>query len=427
MAVPDSIDELRHRFAAQPRRYFASLANALRRSGALEEAVTILRAHLAEWPDHLTGHVVLGQALFDTGALAEARAAFETARSLDPGNSVVLRQLGEIASLAGDPESARVWFGRLRAADPVADDIDAQLGAAGVEPQYPDERAPTDALTTVDPEQEIVVPAPPAAVAAADAAPVVADGTPASEFELLEFDPVLPSEPALDPVVGLDVAPPETGHDDAAARVLPADMHDDAPSLDQIASGPFATETMAGLLAAQGHTDQAVALYERLTAERPGDAALRARLDALRGTPSVAPAAATPAADAAPVASPGAVEPTAAEPVTAAPPVAAEPARFVAEDDAARGALLAQAFAVIPGYDAPVAPELAGSAPDETDAYADVSFDRFFVEDAGPTVVQHADAVPTVPPIPTTPVAQADAGDDADLARFDDWLREVPA
>ncbi|HEY0776987.1 MAG TPA: tetratricopeptide repeat protein, partial [Gemmatirosa sp.] len=101
MAASARIDELRHRYAAQPRRNLAPLADALRRSGAVEEAVTMLRAQLAEFPDHLTGHVVLGQALFDTGALADARAAFEHARALDPGNRVVLRHLGEIASLAG--------------------------------------------------------------------------------------------------------------------------------------------------------------------------------------------------------------------------------------------------------------------------------------------------------------------------------------
>lgn len=369
MAAPAGIEELRHRYAAQPRRYLAPLASALRQSGALEEAVTMLRAQLAEYPEHLTGHVVLGQALFDTGALAESRAAFERARALDPGNRVVLRHLGEIASLAGDAAGARVWFGRLRAAEPYADDIAAQLGGASGPPVY-------------DPAED-------EAPVAVEAGHEVAEPVPVESFELLEFDPA----PDLDPVVGLDL-PPE-----APPAELQAESNDsaaEAGALEHVAAGPFATETMAGLLAAQGHTEQAIAIYERLAAQRPEDEALRARLVALRAAPEET-----------------------------------RPADGTA-DDAARGRVLAAAFADLPrrpesapgpaGAAAPIAsspPGPAGAAdplaadPLVNDPFADVSFDRFFDQAADEPA-----GAPTPGP---------EAGGDADLARFDAWLRRGAA
>ncbi|HEY0779216.1 MAG TPA: tetratricopeptide repeat protein, partial [Gemmatirosa sp.] len=192
----------------------------------------------------------------------------------------------------------------------------------------------------------------------------------------------------IDPVVGLDVAPVAPSpvlqpHDaDGAAVSADADrLRDDEASLDHITSGPFATETMAGLLAAQGHTDQAIALYERLTAERPGDVALRARLHALRGEPAM------PAAT-----------------------------------DAERGALLAAAFA---------------------DPFADVSFEQFFVGaiDTGAATPAPRAAEPVAEMVTGSADREPDAAhdaddadeyaadpggiDDHDLARFDAWLREV--
>ena len=392
MAAPDRIDELRHRYAARPRRYFAPLANALRQAGALEEAVTMLRAQLAEFPDHLTGHVVLGQALFDAGTLVDARSAFENARALDPGNRVVLRYLGDIASLAGDPAEARLWFGRLRAADPYADDVAAQLGGGAAAPPDADD-APAEPVA-VDATREV------------HESERAADTVASEPFELLEFDAVGPPDAseveaphpsttlggagdastALDPVVGLDLAPaaPPSELDGAVGGAVEDDVADvvnppdeDDATLDHIAAGPFATETMAGLLAAQGHTEQAITLYERLSVERPDDALLRARLDALRGRPEV-------------VAADG-----------AAPPPG-RPARPGATD-AERGALLAAAFSDVarpqPAAEpAPAPAEVERDAPDAA-PFADVSFDRFFA------------------------AATTDA--DADLARFDAWLRDA--
>ena len=65
MQVSPRIDELRQKFHENPRRYFAPLANEYRKAGDPEQAIAICRAHLAQQPGHMSGHVVYGQALHD--------------------------------------------------------------------------------------------------------------------------------------------------------------------------------------------------------------------------------------------------------------------------------------------------------------------------------------------------------------------------
>jgi cytochrome c-type biogenesis protein CcmH/NrfG len=97
MADLARLDELRRLFAEHPRRYFAPLASALRRAGDPGAAVQVARAQLAEQPEHLTGHVILAQALADVGDLEGARAAFERAHAVDDGNVVALGALVQLA------------------------------------------------------------------------------------------------------------------------------------------------------------------------------------------------------------------------------------------------------------------------------------------------------------------------------------------
>src|SRR5512141_322898 len=119
------IDELRQKFHENPRRYFAPLANEYRKAGDPEQAIAICRAHLAQQPGHMSGHVVYGQALYDAGRIDEAQVVFRQALALDPENVVVLRHLGDIARGRGDVEEARTWYSRALDGDPQ----DAQIAA----------------------------------------------------------------------------------------------------------------------------------------------------------------------------------------------------------------------------------------------------------------------------------------------------------
>src|SRR5687768_14758378 len=97
--MPNSarIDELQKKFAENPRRYFAPLADEYRKAGDAATAIEICRAHLAQQPGHMSGHIVLGKALYENGSLDEAQQTFETALALDPENLIALRHLGDIA------------------------------------------------------------------------------------------------------------------------------------------------------------------------------------------------------------------------------------------------------------------------------------------------------------------------------------------
>jgi len=118
MASSARIDELRKKFNENPRRYFAPLANEYRKIGDLDQAIFICQEYLPQQPGHMSGHIVYGQALFETGRLDEARAVFETALTLDPENLIALRHLGDIANGSGDTAAARSWYQRVLEADP---------------------------------------------------------------------------------------------------------------------------------------------------------------------------------------------------------------------------------------------------------------------------------------------------------------------
>src|SRR5215217_6054600 len=99
MASSPRIEELRKKFEDNPRRYFAPLANEYRKAGDLEQAIALCRTHLKDQPTHMSGHIVFGQALFESGQHDEARQVFEAALALDPENLIALRHLGDIARL----------------------------------------------------------------------------------------------------------------------------------------------------------------------------------------------------------------------------------------------------------------------------------------------------------------------------------------
>ncbi len=112
------LEELRSKFQENPRRYFAPYANELRKAGDTAQAISVCRAHLSSQPGHVSGHIVLGQALYEAGEAGEARDIFIAALELDPENLIALRTLGEIAQVNGEFSAAKQWYERLLDADP---------------------------------------------------------------------------------------------------------------------------------------------------------------------------------------------------------------------------------------------------------------------------------------------------------------------
>ena len=167
MANSALIEDLRKQFAENPRRVFARLANEYRKSGDLDVAIEICRAHVPLQPTYISGYIVLGQALFERGQPDEARSTFETALSLDPENLIALRQLGDIARASGDLDAARGWYHKLLEVDPQNEDIAAQLEALDVPTQSaatpitaataPAEAAPVS-WSDIHPDSDVVTP-----------------------------------------------------------------------------------------------------------------------------------------------------------------------------------------------------------------------------------------------------------------------------
>ena len=127
MASTARIDELKKKFDENPRRYFAPLANEFRKSGDIEQAIMICEEFLPQQPGHMSGHIVYGQALYESGRLPESRTVFESALGLDPENLIALRHLGDIARSEHDPAAARGWYVRVLDADPRNEDIQSLI------------------------------------------------------------------------------------------------------------------------------------------------------------------------------------------------------------------------------------------------------------------------------------------------------------
>src|SRR4051812_11494837 len=201
MAGTSRIDELRKKFDENPRRYFAPLANEYRKMGDFEQAIFICQEFLPQQPGHMSGHIVYGQALFESGKHDEARSVFETALALDPENLIALRHLGDIARAHGDTETARAWYRRVLESDPRNEEIAGILASLDTDPPPP-------------------APAAPAVSGQAGAADVGVGGALAMESAIgaATGSEDAPATPSPDPVVTdpLTTAPSEGNFDDIA-------------------------------------------------------------------------------------------------------------------------------------------------------------------------------------------------------------------
>ncbi|HUL03839.1 MAG TPA: tetratricopeptide repeat protein [Gemmatimonadales bacterium] len=131
-------------------------------------------------------------------------------------------------------------------------------GAPGVAEE---DDAPLVDLPLIMPEDVVAEPPPPAA----PPPPVSRRPTPAP--------PPPPSPPPAPP------PPPE--HRPAAARMSDDDGAADTAALSR--AQPVVTETMAELYMKQGHQEEALRVYQALQQQRPSDARLRAKVEALSG------------------------------------------------------------------------------------------------------------------------------------------------
>jgi len=307
MASSALIDDLLKQFAENPRRVFARLANEYRKRGELDTAIEICRAHVPLQPTYISGYIVLGQALYETGQLAEAQSTFETALGLDPENLIGLRQLGDIARSKGDADGARGWYRRLLEVDPQNDEVEAllrELDAPAVATPAPAPQAEHESVSwnDINPENSKAAEPPPAAAPGAEPnaepekKPLDFDYDVLSSFGDVE---ALPSfeHPEAAEVGHAEIAAIESAIPETPAPVSPTPpaaptrpfVEEASSSHDEPLPAAFITETMAELYLQQGHREQALDIYRLLLAQRPGDVSLLNRIARLEQPAPAAP------------------------------------------------------------------------------------------------------------------------------------------
>lgn len=248
----DRLRELQEKFEENPRRYFAPLANEYRKGGQAKRAIEICREQLAHMPGHMSGQIVYGQALYETGEFEEARRVFLRALAVDPENLIALRTLGDMSLQAGETSEARTWYAKLLEADPkdaaaiaLVNEIDAAADATPVEtsaaiPGVDSDAGDQEIPAAIDEEPSLqTTPASPEAVAESVAQTAPADGAVADSAESTAAPTAETDAPAgLErhyPVreSAADGAIPETG---TAAEGLASKRADDSDALGGVAS-----------------------------------------------------------------------------------------------------------------------------------------------------------------------------------------------
>ncbi len=325
-------------------RQFLAVADEHRREGRPREAIDILEAGLAQNPSSVAGFVALGRLLQQTGQLDEAIGSFQSALKLDPQNLVAIRQLAEVHLTRGEKVEAIKRLKLFRGLSPgdreVAElirQLDAELAPppsprAGIRisvpavphPPVPGVTSPT--RTAVAPQPSRVPEAAPPLASPATGPSIVPEVEALPDVPAWGAMPEPPDagvapEPArvLDPPAASSVHVPAEDSE-RLAEPLPAQVQE-PPAVDQepeilvqgapaeaasplpFASSPppepavppppavvpmpepplpvpGATETLAGLLRAQGHLGRAREAYLELARNEPDEALAQRYLDA---------------------------------------------------------------------------------------------------------------------------------------------------
>jgi tetratricopeptide (TPR) repeat protein len=122
------IEDLRRRVQKDPASIaFAQLAEELRRSGALEEAVDVSLAGLAIHPSYLSARVTLGRALLELDRLDQAQSELQRVLAGAPENLAARRGLGEIFNRRGQSDEALTHYRLALALAPNDPDLEENV------------------------------------------------------------------------------------------------------------------------------------------------------------------------------------------------------------------------------------------------------------------------------------------------------------
>ncbi len=142
--------ELRRRFERGESELFVPLAELARREGRSQDALQLVEAGLAQWPQRVSAWVELARLKAQLGRMDEALGHYrEVLERLDARNLPALRALAAAALAAGDDEAARRYLEGWAIEDPQdpeLEDLREELAAMSQEPPAP--AAPRAAQST---------------------------------------------------------------------------------------------------------------------------------------------------------------------------------------------------------------------------------------------------------------------------------------
>ncbi len=156
MADSPRIQELRRRIQQDPASLaFAPLAEELRRTGRLPEAVQTCRTGLSIHPEYATARATLGRALLDQGELDAALAELTTVLTAAPEHLAALKGIAEIHARLGNAADALATYRRAQSL--AREDAELARAIAALEEALAGSQPPVAPTSERDEEAAVVV------------------------------------------------------------------------------------------------------------------------------------------------------------------------------------------------------------------------------------------------------------------------------
>jgi len=98
--------------------YWPAVASEYLKDKKYSKAVELCRLRLKEYPEILSGHVILARALYHSGQYEAAEEEFYNILAKDPNNSTALKYLGDLKFRNGDQITALSYYEKVLEIDP---------------------------------------------------------------------------------------------------------------------------------------------------------------------------------------------------------------------------------------------------------------------------------------------------------------------
>jgi len=257
------IKKFEETLAKDPSSYcFAPLAELYRKTGLLDDAISIARKGTSIHPEYVGGYMALGRAYLDKGMQAEAREALQRVIGFTPENMLAQKLLCQIYIDAGENGLLRKSLEALLSLNPM--DAESRLLLESLDrisaKQQQNETIPTPPLTLDTGGADFLL-------------EIQEDGGEIEDLEELylldELDEVVDDLPLLPA-------------DEPKLFEIEVDSEDETDSGENENLSPgIYTSTIAELFVAQGHHEKAIEIYRNLIASDPGNPAYENRIKEL--------------------------------------------------------------------------------------------------------------------------------------------------